>query len=43
MRISATLTHDSGTTVRAVFSRNLLYGEVTLYINDHDPVTIPLL
>jgi len=40
---SFTLTHDSGTTVRAVFSRNLLYGEVTLYINDHDPVTIPLL
>jgi hypothetical protein len=35
--------HDSGTTVRAVFSRNLVYGQVTLYINDHDPVTIPLL
>ncbi len=40
---SFTLTHDSGTTVRAVFSRNLVYGQVTLYINDHDPVTIPLL
>lgn len=40
---SLRLTHDSGTTVRAVFSRNLLYGQVTLYINDHDPVTIPLL
>lgn len=37
------LTHDSGTTVRAVFSRNLIYGQVTFYINDHDPVTIPLL
>lgn len=39
----AQIDEAGGHHVRAVFSRNLVYGQVTLYIDDHDPVTIPLL